>query len=170
MSKILARWNGLETEQAAKEILPCCGSRVWAQAVAARRPLESESSLVQCSDEIWKRLSSEDWQEAFSTHPRIGERKAPPPASSQSAAWSQQEQKNVADAGEQVQSALADGNRAYERRFGRVFLVCATGKSASEILAILQRRLKNDDATELLEAAEEQRKITNLRLKKWLSQ
>jgi 2-oxo-4-hydroxy-4-carboxy-5-ureidoimidazoline decarboxylase len=170
MSKVLARWNGLEAEQAAKEILPCCGSRAWARALAARRPLENESSLVRCSDEIWNGLPLEDWLEAFSSHPRIGERKAPPPASSQSAAWSQQEQKNIADAGEQGQSALASGNREYERRFGRVFLVCATGKSASEILAILEQRLQNDDATELQEAAEEQRKITNLRLKKWLSQ
>jgi 2-oxo-4-hydroxy-4-carboxy-5-ureidoimidazoline decarboxylase len=170
MSKILVRWNGLEAGQAAKEILPCCGSQAWARAVAARRPLQDEPSLVQCSDEIWKSLPLEDWLEAFSTHPRIGERKAPPPASSQSAAWSQLEQKNVADAGQQVQSALADGNREYERRFGRVFLVCATGKSAPEILAILERRLQNDAATELREAAEEQRKITNLRLKKWLSQ
>ncbi len=106
--------------------------------------------------------------EAFSKHPRIGERKAPLAASAQSAAWSAQEQRNVAEAGESVQLALAEGNREYERRFDRVFIVCATGKSASEILEILRRRLRNDDATELREAAEEQRKITNIRLKKWL--
>ena len=74
----------------------------------------------------------------------------------------------MADAEESVQLALAEGNREYERRFDRVFIVCATGKSASEILEILRRRLRNDDSTELREAAEEQRKITNIRLKKWL--
>jgi 2-oxo-4-hydroxy-4-carboxy-5-ureidoimidazoline decarboxylase len=168
MNRVLARWNGLEVELAVKEILPCCGSRAWAQALAARRPLEDESSLFRCSDEIWNGLPVEDWLEAFATHPRIGEHKAPSQASSQSAAWSKWEQKNVADAGEQVQSVLAEGNREYESKFGRVFLVCATGKSAPEILAILERRLQNNDATELREAVEEQRKITNLRLKKWL--
>ena len=114
-------------------------------------------------------LSPQDWLEAFSKHPRIGERKAPQVASPQSAAWSAQEQQNVAAAGEAIQSALAEANREYEQRFGRVFIVCATGKSATEMLEILRRRLRNDDATELREAAEEQRKITNIRLKKWLN-
>ena len=88
--------------------------------------------------------------------------------SPRSAAWSAQEQRNVVDAGEPVQLALAEGNRQYEQRFDRVFIVCATGKSAAEILEILRRRLQNDDSTELRESAEEQRKITNIRLKKWL--
>ena len=170
MNIVLTRWNELEAEQAAKEILPCCGSLAWARDLAARRPIDDEPSLLQCSDEIWKRLPLEAWLEAFSTHPRIGERKAPPRASGQSAAWSRQEQQRVAGADTQAQSALAEGNREYERKFQRVFLVCATGKSALEILAILERRLQNDDATELREAAEEQRKITNLRLRNWLSQ
>jgi OHCU decarboxylase len=107
--------------------------------------------------------------EAFSKHPRIGERKAPQLASAQSAAWSALEQQKVAAAGEAVQLALAEANREYERRFNNVFIVCATGKSAPEILEILRRRLRNDDAAELREAVEEQRKITNLRLQKWLS-
>jgi 2-oxo-4-hydroxy-4-carboxy-5-ureidoimidazoline decarboxylase len=168
MSEVLARWNRLSAEEAAREILPCCGSEAWARAVVVRRPLDDDTSLLAASDETWRSLGVSDWMEAFSKHPRIGERKAPPAASKQSAAWSAQEQWNVADAGESVQLALAEGNRDYERRFDRVFIVCATGKSASEILEILRRRLRNDDSTELREAAEEQRKITDIRLKKWL--
>jgi len=169
MKQILAHWNELPTEDAAREIMACCGSTAWAQAVVERRPFADEGSLMRASDEIWSRLNTPDWMEAFSKHPRIGERKAPQLASAQSAAWSTQEQKEVATAGEAVQLALAEANREYERRFNNVFIVCATGKSAPAILEILRRRLRNDDAAELREAVEEQRKITNLRLQKWLS-
>ena len=170
MSDVLDRWNQLPALEAAQRILPCCGSRAWARDLAARRPLPDETSLLAASDEIWNSLGEQDWVEAFSKHPRIGERKAPPAVSAQSASWSAQEQQNVASAGDVVQQTLAEANREYEQRFGRVFIVCATGKLASEILDILRRRLQTDDATELLESAEEQRKITNLRLKKWLQQ
>jgi 2-oxo-4-hydroxy-4-carboxy-5-ureidoimidazoline decarboxylase len=168
MSEVLARWNRLSAEEAEQEILACCGSKAWARAVAGQRPLKDEASLVAVADEAWRGLGTADWVEAFATHPRIGERKAPPLAPAQSVAWSAQEQGNVAAAGGAIQLALAEGNREYERRFKRVFIVCATEKSASEILEILWRRLGNDDATELRESAEEQRKITSIRLKKWL--
>ena len=168
-SKALARWNRLSTADAAQEIIACCGCAAWSQAVAARRPFPDERALMSASDEIWSGLSTQDWMEAFSMHPRIGDRKAPQLASSQSAAWSAQEQQKVAGASDTIQLALAEANREYERRFNRVFIVCATGKSAAEILDILQRRLRNDEVSELQEAAEEQRKITNIRLKKWLS-
>jgi 2-oxo-4-hydroxy-4-carboxy-5-ureidoimidazoline decarboxylase len=167
---VLARWNLLSFQDAIQEILACCGSDEWAHQLVARRPIPDESSLVTASDEIWGRLSSKDWLQAFSKHPRIGERKAPAEAASTSAIWSAQEQQSVAAAGESIQAALAQGNLAYEQRFGRVFIVCATDTSAAEMLEILRLRLGNDDATELQEAAEEQRKITNIRLKKWLSQ
>ena len=166
---VLARWNDLSAQEAAEQVLPCCGSSAWARELAACRPLRDEAALIAASDEIWRRLQADDWLEAFSKHPRIGERKAPPTAPSQSASWSAQEQKNVADAAESVQRALAQANREYEQRFGRVFIVCATGKSAQEMLDILRRRMQNDDATELHAAAEEQLKITNIRLKKWLN-
>lgn len=169
MNKVLARWNQIPSEEAAQEILACCGSVSWAQRVAGRRPLEDEGDLMNASDEIWKGLSAHDWMEAFAKHPRIGERKAPSAAGERSAAWSAQEQEGVASAEQEVHIALAEGNRKYEQRFGRVFIVCATGKSAAEMLEILQRRLRNDDTIELREAAEEQRKITNIRLKKWLA-
>jgi 2-oxo-4-hydroxy-4-carboxy-5-ureidoimidazoline decarboxylase len=169
VSQILAHWNLLPADDAAREIMACCGSAAWAKGVVARRPFADEASLVSASDEVWGTLTTPDWMEAFSRHPRIGERRAPQLASAQSAAWSQQEQQKVATAGEPVQLALAEANREYERRFSNVFIVCATGKSAPEILEILRRRLRNDEAAELREAAEEQRKITNLRLEKWLS-
>lgn len=170
MSDILDCWNQLSAQQAAEQILPCCGSTAWARALAARRPVRDEITLVAASGEIWDSLGEQDWVEAFAKHPRIGECQAPAVASAQSASWSAQEQRNVTSAGEAVHHALADANREYERRFGRVFIVCATGKGAPEILDILRRRLHNDVPTELRESAEEQRKITNLRLKKWLGQ
>lgn len=169
MSEVLARWNQLSPSDAEKEILSCCGSSKWAREMAEHRPLPDESSAIAASEEICLRLETQDWMEAFSKHPRIGERKAPAIASALSASWSAQEQGGAAAAADEVQAALAEGNRQYERKFERVFIVCATGKSASEMLQILRRRLQNDYATELSESAEEQRKITNLRLKKWLA-
>ncbi|HKW35561.1 MAG TPA: 2-oxo-4-hydroxy-4-carboxy-5-ureidoimidazoline decarboxylase [Candidatus Acidoferrum sp.] len=169
MNRIVARWNLLPADEAAKEILSCCGSRAWAQRMASSRPFEDVATLLTTSDRIWRELCVADWSEAFQSHPRIGERGKPAGATAQSAAWSAQEQRGVADAGDAVAIALAEGNQEYERRFGHIFMVCATGKSAREILQILDRRLRNDDETELHAAAEELRKITELRLKKWLS-
>ena len=168
MSETLARWNQLSAQEAAQEIVPCCGSQAWARAMAEQRPVQDEMSMINLSDRIWHQLREEDWMEAFARHPRIGERKAPEAAPAQSASWSAQEQERVSAAGQRIRDDLAVANAQYEDRFGRVFLICATGKSAAEILEILQRRLQNDDATEWLEAAEQQRQITNLRLKKWL--
>jgi 2-oxo-4-hydroxy-4-carboxy-5-ureidoimidazoline decarboxylase len=132
-----------------------------------------EAALVVASDETWRNLKRSDWMEAFRSHPRIGESRESqslpgqgPPA--QSVAWSVREQGNVADAEAAVKVALADANQEYERRFNRIFIVCATGKSAPEILESLRRRLKNDAETELHEAAEQQRQITEIRLRKWL--
>src|SRR5579871_5901018 len=113
MSITLARWNELPVDDAAREIMVCCGSSAWAQAIARRRPFADEGSLKSVSDEIWGRLSIQDWMEAFSRHPRIGEPKAPQLASAESAAWSAQEQQKVATAGEAVQLALAEANREY---------------------------------------------------------
>jgi OHCU decarboxylase len=170
---ILARWNGCSIDQAAAAILPCCGSRVWAQGMVARRPLGDEASLLAAANETWNHLTPADWMEAFHSHPRIGESRPAKASSSQSPAdesvkWSAQEQQNIRDADAAVKIALADSNREYERRFQRIFIVCATGKSAAEILEILQRRLHHDAETELHEAAEQQRQITEIRLRKWI--
>ena len=169
MSGTLVRWNALSEEAAAMEILPCCGCRSWARAMSAQRPIVDEAALLRASDEIWRGLPEADWQEAFDSHPRIGASSAPPSATARSASWSAQEQKNVGRADDAIKLALAEGNRQYESRFGRIFIVCATGKTANEILEILRRRLQNDPAAELLETAEQQRQITQSRLKKWMA-
>jgi len=168
-SPVLVRWNRLQPDKAAEEILSCCGSKAWAHGMAARRPLLEESTLLAASDEVWKGLSESDWTEAFRSHPRIGDSHSPAAAPPQSAAWSGEEQRKVGTAGEHIKIALTEGNRAYEQKFNRIFIVCATGKSAPEILDILWRRLSNDEKTELHEAAEQQRQIAHLRLKKWLT-
>jgi 2-oxo-4-hydroxy-4-carboxy-5-ureidoimidazoline decarboxylase len=168
MSDVLGRWNRLSDDEAAKEIVPCCGSRSWARGMADRRPISSEMDLLNACDAVCGSLAESDWNEAFQSHPRIGESRAAGPSTSRSEAWSGEEQGRVATAVEQVKLALAQANQEYEERFKRIFIVCATGKPATEILEILRRRLHNDDATEFREAAEEQRKIARLRLKKWL--
>jgi OHCU decarboxylase len=165
---VLARWNGSSVDEATQAILPCCGSKAWAQGMVARRPLADESALVATSNETWHSLTQSDWMEAFQSHPRIGESRPSQSRPAQSVEWSAQEQRNVGHAEAVEKSALADTNREYERRFNRIFIVCAAGKSAPEILEILRRRLKNDAETELHEAAEQQRQITEIRLRKWL--
>ena len=167
---VLARWNRSSVDEAMQAILPCCGSKAWAQGMVARRPLADEAALVAASDETWRSRTQADWMEAFHSHPRIGERSSLEPQSqtARSVEWSAQEQRDLADAEAAVKLALADANREYERRFNRIFVVCATGKPAAEILEILRRRLKNDAETELHEAAEQQRQITEIRLRKWL--
>jgi 2-oxo-4-hydroxy-4-carboxy-5-ureidoimidazoline decarboxylase len=167
MSAALTRWNQLPRREAEQEILPCCGSAAWGARMANRRPLENEAALLAASDEIWRGLSETDWLQAFRSHPRIGQ-SVTHVSTANSAAWPAQEQQKVADSADAVKIALAEGNREYERRFQHIFVVCATGKTGPEMLAILRRRLNNDAATELLEAAEQQRLITQIRLKKWL--
>lgn len=130
--------------------------------MVAARPFESAGAVFDASDRIWRSLGRDDWLEAFAAHPRIGARAA--------TGWSAREQAGVAAAGEPTRARLVDANREYDRRFGHVFIVCATGKTADEMLALLQARLGNDRATELAIAAEEQRKITRLRLEKLLAE
>ena len=167
-SNALERWNGLSGGEAEKEILPCCGSRVWARGMAARRPFANEASLLASSDETWLKLGEADWMEAFQSHPRIGESRAEQGGDARAAEWSAHEQSDAKAAGEDVKSALAECNREYERSFGRIFIVCASGKGGAEILQILRKRLHNNPQAELQESAEQQRQITQIRLKKWL--
>lgn len=170
VSERLARWNGLEHEAALLSILSCCGARGWANALAARRPFESVSLLLEAAQQVWRNLETSDWLEAFRSHPRIGESRAASSTSEKSRQWSAQEQRQVAETDEAVKLALAEGNAQYEQRFGRIFIVCATGKSPSEILDILRRRLQNSDVHELVESAKEQEQIMETRLKKWLEE
>ncbi len=166
VNHILEDWNRLEQATAAEVILPCNDSRAWAIGVVNRYPFDTPEQLFAASDEVWRALPERDWQQAFDSHPRIGEKHAKS-ATAKSESWSAGEQAK-AQADNATAKALADGNQAYEAKFSRIFIVCATGKSALEILAILQHRLGDDPAAELQEAAEQQRQITQLRLRKWL--
>lgn len=160
--------NALEAEKAYKELQKCCGSRRWARAMAEARPFRDERQLFQSAEAIWRELGPSDWLEAFSHHPRIGDKDALRARFAATAQWAASEQSGAATAPERVLDELAEGNRAYEAKYGHIFIVCATGKSAEEMLGLLKARMDNDPVKELGVAAEEQRKITELRLKKLL--
>jgi 2-oxo-4-hydroxy-4-carboxy-5-ureidoimidazoline decarboxylase len=171
---------GLAQVDGLAAFLRCCGSRRWADAMARGRPYRHEAALLAAAERAFEPLSREDWLEAFSHHPRIGEREAlaerfpatpsewPPDPRGRAAGWSASEQAAVAGAGEDVLDALLSANRDYEARFGYIFIVCASGKSAAEMLALLRERLANEPDAELEIAAAEQRKITAIRLKRLL--
>jgi len=164
----VARLAALPRAEAEGRLLACCGSRRWARQVAALRPFATVDALRAASDDVWWSLAPSDWLEAFRAHPRIGEREADAPRDAESRAWSEGEQAGARDAAAEVRVALAEGNRDYEARFGHIFIVCATGENAASMLALLTRRLRHEPAEELRVAAEEQRKITRLRLDKLL--
>jgi OHCU decarboxylase len=160
----LARLNALPREAAAEQLRACCGSSRWVEAMLARRPFESVGDLLAAADEAWRTTGPQDWAEAFAHHPRIGERHAAAPVSATARAWSGGEQGAAAGAGAAARAALAEANEAYERQFGRIYIVCAAGRSAEEMLADIAVRMQNDPDRERAVAAEEQRKITRLRL------
>jgi 2-oxo-4-hydroxy-4-carboxy-5-ureidoimidazoline decarboxylase len=157
--------NTLDPGAAAAVLERCCGARRWVAAMLARRPFPSHGALLEAAEQEWQRMERPDLLEAFGHHPRIGasldELRARFPATS---AWSRQEQRQVEVASDAELEALAAGNQSYQARFGFIFIVCATGKSAGEMLALLQARLANPPALELATAAAEQAKITRLRL------
>ena len=158
----LAELNALPSAEAETLLARCCGARAWVMAMLERRPFTDVARLLRAADEVWWSLGPPDWHEAFAHHPRIGE------GGPRAGAWSTDEQRGVATAAADIRAALAEGNRAYERTFGHIYLVAAAGKSADELLGILQSRLTNDPDTELRVAAGEQAKITRLRLLKLL--
>ena len=167
MNPTLQSWNAAGADAALDAMIACCCAHRWAEAMVTLRPIPSVFELSEAADRVWSTMEEPDWIEAFACHPRIGERKAAR-ASAKSAAWSSQEQSSASGAESDVLEELAEGNALYEQRFGFTYIVCATGKSADEMLAILNRRLTSDRATELREAAEQQRQITQIRLGKWL--
>lgn len=168
MNSVLAHWNSLDQATAAAAVLPCCGSRAWASELAARRPIADEATLLDESCAVWLALPEPAWQEAFDSHPRIGEQKAQKQTTAESLQSSAQEQSVALSADEAAKLALKEANRRYEEKFGRIFIICASGRNAGEILAALEARMNNDNAIEMREAAEQQRQITALRLKRWL--
>ena len=168
----LADLNALDAAAAAVELLRCYGSTRWAMEMAAARPFIDVEAMAVRADAIWWALDRADWIEAFAAHPKIGAGKVGRVLSNPALVtdWSDAEQAGVADAAEQTTHRLAEANRDYEARFGYIFIVCATGKTAGEMLTLLERRLRHDADDELRIAAEEQRKITRLRLTKLLEQ
>ena len=148
--------------------LDCCGSTAWANAMASARPFPMLENLFEAAEKKWFALPPADWLEAFAAHPKIGSKK---PASAQmktAAKWSKDEQSGVDEADAKVREELAETNSLYQERFGFIFIVCATGKTADEMLAIAKARLGNSIETELKLAAIEQQKITEIRLSKLL--
>jgi 2-oxo-4-hydroxy-4-carboxy-5-ureidoimidazoline decarboxylase len=166
--------NALDADAAARELLRCCGSSRWAQRMTASRPFASVETMVAVADKCWAALDAADWLEAFAAHPRIGAGGAgragragrAGAAGGASGDWAAQEQAGVADAADGILRKLADANRDYEARFGYIFIVCATGKSAAKMLDMLEGRIGNDPDAEIHIAAGEQQKITRLRLMK----
>ena len=191
--------NTLNDEQAIAALLQCCGSSRWAQLMAAARPFANPVAMAAAADRIWASLGASDYLEAFAAHPKIGsggsglprgsgrsDRSRGPVLSELGVArvegpalselevarvegWSDEEQAGVRSASVDVQQRLADANRDYEARFGYIFIVCATGKTAAEMLALLEARLHHAPDEERAVAADEQRKITRLRLLKLLA-
>jgi OHCU decarboxylase len=162
----LEQLNVLSAKEAKSEFLKCCGSERWAAQMIAERPFGTLDDLTTKADRVWWSLEPHDWLKAFHRHPKIGEKKAAAVTSEQSKTWSATEQAGLSTAASQTLEALADLNQKYEEKFGYIFIVCATGKSSEEMLAILRNRLGNDPDEELPIAAAEQAKITKLRLMK----
>ena len=167
MNAALEVWNNADERDAFDAMIACCGARRWASAMVALRPIENVLELSETADRVWGTMTETDWMEAFACHPRIGERRVAN-ATAKSTAWSSQEQSSVSGANDRVLEELAAGNSRYEERFGFAYIVCATGRSAEEMLAILKRRLAGNREDELREAVEQQRQIMQIRLGKWL--
>jgi 2-oxo-4-hydroxy-4-carboxy-5-ureidoimidazoline decarboxylase len=159
--------NSLPPATAQQKLMDCCGCARWAATVSARRPFADANALLEGADRDWRSLDRADWLEAFSHHPQIGEKAVN--GSESHRRWAASEQSGARDSAEDVKTRMAEGNRSYFDKFGYIYIVCASGKSAEEMLALLEDRLDNDPARELRIAAEQQRQITRLRLQKLLA-
>jgi OHCU decarboxylase len=161
--------NSLPVEQAEQNFLKCCGSSRWAGAMTIKRPFAEVDDLIAEAGRVWWSLDKEDWLEAFRSHPKIGEKSAEKTQSVHAKAWSEQEQSGTRESTDETMTGLAAANEAYANRFGYIFIICATGKTAKEMLTSLHERLRHNPDEELRIAAEEQNKITNLRLGKLIN-
>ena len=158
-------FNHLPFNEKQSELFKCCGSTEWSRQLAEKK-FSSLKELKSESDKIWNSLSENDWREAFSHHPKIGDMESLKKKFASTSHWASSEQSGVSSAGIKVLEDLKLNNDLYEKKFGYIFIVCATGKSADEMLDLLKRRLINNPAFEGQVAAEEQNKITHLRLNK----
>ena len=164
----LHEFNILEKDELKKALIKCCGSSTWVHKMLPHVPAEDLVELLEDAEIEWVNCSEEDWKEAFLAHPKIGDAASLAKKFASSSAWASDEQKNVEQASEETLHALADANKRYEEKFGYIFIVCATGKSAEEILGMLHIRLQNNPEDEIKIAADEQNSITKLRLEKLL--
>ncbi len=168
MNEALERINQATTSEADSIFVDCCGSAIWASMMTMVRPFASEGELMNIAGAVWNDLQTEDRLEAFAAHPKIGEEKAASNQQARAAEWSAGEQAGMNSADESVKQELAAANRAYFEKFGFIFIVCATGKTADEMLELCRTRLANDRETEIVNAAREQQEITEIRLRKLL--
>jgi OHCU decarboxylase len=162
--------NSLSNTSAAEAFTACCGAHRWVSAMIARRPFSNVDALIDAANDTWRGMTESDWREAFDHHPRIGQRQSASPQDQRAAAWSSAEQSRAASDDADAKQQLVHMNAEYEARFGHIYVVCAAGRSSAELLEVARLRLRNDPATELHVAAEEQRKITELRLRKLISE
>lgn len=162
----IAEFDHLDQEEKRALLHKCCGSTTWVNNMIAAPPAEDLVDLLEIAEEQWYACHEADWREAFSQHPRIGDVDSLKEKFAATAQWAEGEQSSVKEASEQTLQQLAAGNQAYEQRFGYIFIVCATGKSADEMLQLLNQRLYNNPEVEIQMAMEEQLKITKLRLEK----
>ena len=165
----IQQFNHLTTHQAKEELFKCCGSSVWAEKLANKIPFNSTEELKKESDKIWNDCSDEDALEAFKHHPKIGDIKSLEKKFASTKQWASGEQAGVNEASQNILQDLANGNEEYEKKFGYIFIVCATGKTATEMLALLQQRLPNSLDKEMKIAMHEQNKITDIRIDKLFS-
>jgi 2-oxo-4-hydroxy-4-carboxy-5-ureidoimidazoline decarboxylase len=162
----IAEFDHFDVEEKKKLLLSCCGSTTWVNKMLAALPVEDLVDLLEIAEEQWYACHEADWREAFSQHPQIGDLESLKEKFSGTAQWAEGEQASVKQASEQTLEQLAEGNQVYKERFGYIFIVNATGKSADEMLNILNQRLYNNPDVEIQIAMEEQLKITKLRLEK----
>ena len=165
----LSRLNESPAGEAGEELRRCCGAARWVEGMTARRPFSDGEALLAGADEVWWGLEESDWREAFAHHPKIGDADALRERFASTRQWAAGEQAGVRSATEETLIALAAGNRAYEGRFGHIFIVCASGKSADEMLSLLRARLPNEPRDEIRIAAGEQARITRIRLERLLA-
>ena len=164
----LHEFNILPKEKLVEALTRCCGSSAWVNKMLAFVPAEDMVELLEDAEEMWWQCSPDDWKEAFAHHPKIGDVASLKKKFASTADWASGEQSGVNAASQETIEALAEGNRLYEEKFGYIFIVCATGKSAEEMLGMLQVRLRNEPEQEIEVAADEQNKITRLRIEKML--
>ena len=158
--------NTLPKNQLKDELMKCCGSSAWVNKMLPFFPADDLVELLEDAEEQWYQCSEEDWKEAFTHHPKIGDIDSLKKKFASTAQWASGEQSAVSAASQETIEALAKGNADYEKKFGYIFIVCATGKTAEEMLELLKARLNNNPKDEIEIAADEQNKITKLRLEK----